>query len=99
MASRAKGSEPGLSHVDGSGRARMVDVGDKAVTRRVAVARGAVRMLPATAARIAANQIAKGDVIATARLAGIMAAKRSGEPIPPRHPLPVYLGAGRAAVD
>ena len=67
----------------------MVDVGDKAVTRRIAVARGAVRMRPETAARIAANQIAKGDVVATARLAGIMAAKRTGELIPLCHPLPL----------
>ena len=50
-----------LTHVDRSGRARMVDVGDKPVTQRVAVARGAVRMLPATAKKIAANAIAKGD--------------------------------------
>ncbi|MFN8599564.1 MAG: cyclic pyranopterin monophosphate synthase MoaC [Candidatus Binatia bacterium] len=78
-----------LTHVDRSGRARMVDVGDKPVTQRVAVARGAVRMLPATAKKIAANAIAKGDVLATARIAGVMAAKRTGELIPLCHPLPL----------
>ena len=99
MAVRPRRSSPGLTHVDGGGRARMVDVGDKAVTRRVAVARGAVRMLPATAARIAANQIAKGDVLATARLAGIMAAKRTGELIPLCHPLPLAFVDVRLAVE
>ena len=77
----------------------MVDVGDKEVTRRVAVARGAVRMLPATAKRIAANAIAKGDVVATARLAGVMAAKRTGELIPLCHPLPLDFVDVRLAVD
>jgi cyclic pyranopterin phosphate synthase len=99
MARRARSSAPGLTHVDGSGRARMVDVGDKEVTRRVAVARGAVRMLPATAKRIAANAIAKGDVVATARLAGVMAAKRTGELIPLCHPLPLDFVDVRLAVD
>jgi len=77
----------------------MVDVGDKAVTSRVAVARGAVRMLPATAKRIAANTIAKGDVLATARLAGVMAAKRTGELIPLCHPLPLDFADVRLTVD
>jgi len=99
MAVRQRKSAPGLTHVDGSGRARMVDVGDKAVTRRVAVARGAVRMLPETAERIAANQIAKGDVLATARLAGVMAAKRTGELIPLCHPLPLDFVDVQLTVD
>jgi len=76
-----------LSHVDERGQARMVDVSGKAVTQRTAIARGAVRMKPETAARIAAGSVAKGDVIATARLAGVMAAKRTGELIPLCHPL------------
>ncbi len=88
-----------LTHVDAAGRASMVDVGEKPVTRRLAVARGAVRMRPETAARVAANAIAKGDVIATARLAGIMAAKRTGELIPLCHPLPLDFVDVRLAVD
>src|SRR5262245_48665595 len=99
MAGRPRKSAAELTHVDASGRARMVDVGEKAITRRVAVARGAVRMQPATAARVAANQIAKGDVIATARLAGVMAAKRTGELIPLCHPLPLDFVDVRLAVD
>jgi cyclic pyranopterin phosphate synthase len=99
MAVRPRKARAGLTHVDDAGRARMVDVGDKAVTRRVALARGAVRMLPATAARIAANQIAKGDVLSTARLAGVMAAKRTGELIPLCHPLPLDFVDVRLAVD
>src|SRR5689334_10513614 len=99
MAVRARKARAGLTHVDETGRARMVDVGDKPVTRRVAIARGTVRMLPATAARIAANQIAKGDVLATARLAGVMAAKRTGELIPLCHPLPLDFVDVRLSVD
>jgi cyclic pyranopterin phosphate synthase len=89
----------GLTHVDAAGRASMVDVGAKDVTRRVAVARGAVRMRPETAACIASNGIAKGDVIGTARLAGIMAAKRTGELIPLCHPLPLDFVDVTLAVD
>lgn len=88
-----------LTHVDERGRARMVDVGEKPVTRRVAVARGAVRMQPATAERIAAGTVAKGDVIATARLAGILAAKRTGELIPLCHPLALDFVDVRLEVD
>ena len=76
-----------LSHVDAEGRARMVDVADKPVTRRVCVARGAVRMAPETLAQIAEGRIAKGDVLATARIAGIQAAKRTDEWIPLCHSL------------
>ncbi|MBU6283268.1 cyclic pyranopterin monophosphate synthase MoaC, partial [bacterium] len=75
-----------LTHVDGRGRARMVDVGGKPVTRRAAVARATVRMLPSTARAIADGSVAKGDVLATARIAGIQAAKRTGELIPLCHP-------------
>ena len=78
-----------LSHLDERGHARMVDVADKPVTRRVCVARGAVRMQPETVDRIAQGRIAKGDVLATARIAGIQAAKRTGEWIPLCHPLPL----------
>ncbi|TBW37045.1 cyclic pyranopterin monophosphate synthase MoaC [Siculibacillus lacustris] len=78
---------PTLSHVDASGSARMVDVGDKAVTSRTAVAEAHVTMAPATLALILEHRAAKGDVIATARIAGIMAAKRTHELIPLCHPL------------
>ena len=78
---------PDLSHTDLEGRARMVDVGDKAETDRVAVAGARVVMKPETLARIQAGEIAKGDVLAVARLAGIMAAKRTAELIPLCHPL------------
>ncbi len=78
-----------LSHVDGRGRARMVDVTDKADTERVAIARGQVHMAPETLALIAANQLAKGDVLTVAQVAGIMAAKRTSELIPMCHPLPL----------
>jgi len=76
-----------LSHVDGEGRARMVDVTDKLDTRRVAVARGEVVMLPHTLELILQNQAAKGDVLAVAQVAGIMAAKRTHGLIPMCHPL------------
>jgi cyclic pyranopterin monophosphate synthase len=78
---------PDLSHVDIEGRARMVDVSDKGETDRIAVAGARVQMQPETLARIEAGEIAKGDVLATARLAGIMAAKRTAELIPLCHPL------------
>jgi len=78
-----------LSHVDERGQARMVDVGSKAVTQREAVASGWVIMKPETLALIQAGGVAKGDVLAVARLAGIMAAKRTWELIPLCHPLPL----------
>ena len=78
---------PDLSHVDTQGRARMVDVSDKAETDRVAVAGARVVMKPETLARVQAGEIAKGDVLAAARLAGIMAAKRTSDLIPLCHPL------------
>jgi cyclic pyranopterin phosphate synthase len=76
-----------LSHLDEAGRARMVDVTAKAPTLRRAVARGKVRMRPETAALIQTGGILKGDVFATARIAGIMAAKQTGGLIPLCHPL------------
>ncbi len=78
-----------LSHVDASGRAQMVGVADKAVTHRVCIARGEVRMAAETLACIAEGRIAKGDVLHTARLAGIQAAKRTDEWIPLCHSLPL----------
>ncbi len=78
-----------LTHVDERGQARMVDVGDKEVTRREAVARGWVVMQPETLALIQAGGLPKGDVLATARIAGITAAKRTWELIPLCHPLPL----------
>ena len=77
----------GLSHVDDAGRARMVDVSAKADTNREAVARGTVRMQPQTLALMQSGGMAKGDVIAAARLAGIMAAKRTSELITLCHPI------------
>jgi len=78
-----------LSHLDARGRARMVDVGEKPVTHRVCIARGELRMAPATLARIAEGGLPKGDVLGTARLAGIQAAKRTAEWIPLCHALPL----------
>lgn len=76
-----------LSHIDDAGRARMVDISAKADTAREAVARGTVRMRPETLALIQSGGMPKGDVIAVARLAGVMAAKRTHELIPLCHPL------------
>ena len=76
-----------LTHFDDEGKAIMVDVGDKENTHRVAVARGVVKMQPETLARILDNRVEKGDVFAVARLAGIMAAKKTSELIPLCHPL------------
>jgi cyclic pyranopterin monophosphate synthase len=76
-----------LSHVDEAGSIRMVDVGEKPVSRRRAIARGSVEMAAATATRLRA--LPKGDALATAQIAGIMAAKRTAELIPLCHPLPL----------
>lgn len=76
-----------FSHLDESGRPHMVDVSEKAETRREATARGRVTMKPSTLAAIAAGEIAKGDVLATAQVAAVMAAKRTWEIIPLCHPL------------
>lgn len=76
-----------LSHIDGEGRARMVDVTEKGTTERIAVARGCVTMRPETLTAITEGQVGKGDVFAVARVAGIMAAKKTPELIPMCHPL------------
>jgi cyclic pyranopterin phosphate synthase len=93
--SRAKASEPKLTHLDERGAARMVDVSEKATTERVAVAEGFVAMAPETLALIESGTAKKGDVLATARIAGIMAAKRTHELIPLCHPLMIT----KASVD
>ena len=84
-----------LTHLDETGAARMVDVAGKAVTLREAVATGRIAMSAEAAAAIRAGAVKKGDVLATARIAGIMAAKRTAELIPLCHPLPLT----RVAVD
>jgi cyclic pyranopterin phosphate synthase len=91
-----------LSHVDEAGDVRMVDVGDKPLSRRRAVAAATVTMAPETARRL--RELPKGDALATAQLAGIMAAKRTAELIPLCHPLPlshieVSLDVGDATVE
>jgi cyclic pyranopterin phosphate synthase len=78
-----------LSHINERGEANMVDVSDKAVTSRTAIAEGLVLMKPDTLALIRTGSVAKGDVLATARIAGIMAAKRTHELIPLCHPLAI----------
>jgi cyclic pyranopterin phosphate synthase len=85
----ARRSQPRLSHVDAKGRVTMVDVGAKAVTAREAIARGTVTMSPTARRLVRAGQIKKGDPLQAARLAGIMAAKRTSELIPLCHPLPL----------
>ena len=88
-----------LTHLDDAGRARMVEVAGKEVTDRRAVARALVRMSPRTAAAVAAGDAPKGDVLGTARLAGIQAAKRTSELIPLCHPLPLTFVGVDAEVD
>jgi cyclic pyranopterin monophosphate synthase len=82
---------PRLTHLDARGRIRMVDVGDKPVTRREAVARGHVRMAPATLEAIVGAKLKKGEALAAARIAGIMAAKRTHELIPLCHQIPLEV--------
>jgi cyclic pyranopterin monophosphate synthase len=82
-------TETKLSHVDAAGEARMVNVGGKADTERLARASGAIRMRSETAHAIRDNALAKGDVLGVAKIAGIMAAKRTAELIPLCHPLPL----------
>jgi len=79
----------GLSHFNERGEAHMVDVGDKAATARVAVADGWIRMRAETAAGIEAGDFGKGDVLGVARIAGLMAAKRTAELVPLCHPVPL----------
>jgi cyclic pyranopterin monophosphate synthase len=78
-----------LTHFDAAGRAQMVDVTDKAVTDRIAVAVGQITMQAATLALVLEGRVGKGDVLGVARLAGIMAAKRTADLIPLCHPLPL----------
>jgi len=78
-----------LTHINAKGEAHMVEVGHKPVTQRTAVAQGRIRMTAEAMAAIAEGRVAKGDVLATARIAGIMAAKRTSDLIPLCHPLPL----------
>ena len=80
-----------LTHLDAEGRARMVDVGDKPISARRAVAEGKVRMSVGAYELVARHEVAKGDVLAVSEVAGTMAAKRTGELIPLCHPLPLDL--------
>jgi len=89
----------GLTHIDDEGAARMVDVGGKAVTTRIGVASGRITMSREAAAAIAAGTSKKGDVLAVARVAGIMAAKRTSDLIPLCHPLPLNSVDIALAVD
>ncbi len=88
-----------LTHLDGAGRARMVDVSEKPATDRGATARAIVRVSPATARKVGAGDAPKGDVIGVARIAGIQAAKRTSELIPLCHPLSLSFVGVEAAVD
>jgi cyclic pyranopterin phosphate synthase len=81
--------EPKLTHLDDSGKAKMVDVGDKPVSRREAIAEGFIVLRGETVRAITAGAVPKGEVLNTARIAGILAAKRCGELIPMCHPLPI----------
>ena len=78
-----------LTHIDESGGAHMVDVADKAESKRIAIAEGRITMKPSTLQQIIKGDMPKGDVIGTARIAGIMAAKRTHDLIPLCHPLPI----------
>ena len=78
-----------LTHLDDTGKATMVNVGDKPVTAREAVAEGFIVVQPATLRAVTAGEVPKGEVLNTARIAGILAAKRCGELIPLCHPLPI----------
>jgi cyclic pyranopterin phosphate synthase len=92
-------SERGLTHLDEEGAARMVDVGEKQPTERRARAAALLRMSPETARAVEAGNAPKGDVLGTARLAGIQAAKQTGTLIPLAHPLPLTFADVRASVD
>src|SRR3712207_93511 len=88
-----------LTHLDEHGSARMVDVGAKDVTERRAIARAVLRMSPETAATVERGDAPKGDVVGTARIAGIQAAKRTDELIPLCHSLPLSFAGVEGAVD
>jgi cyclic pyranopterin phosphate synthase len=89
----------GLTHIDDSGRARMVDVSDKGATARKATASGTLTCRPETLEQVRAGTAPKGSVIATAELAGVMAAKRTADLIPLCHPLPLTKVEVRVAID
>jgi cyclic pyranopterin monophosphate synthase len=95
MTRKSSSDKPALTHIDSRGEARMVDVSAKAATERTAVAEGRVVMSKATLELIVSGNAKKGDVLGTARLAGIMAAKRTSELIPLCHP----LALSKVAVD
>ena len=88
-----------LTHLDSRGEAHMVDVGDKALTSRVAVARAQIRMKPETLSAISASELSKGDALATARIAAIQAAKKTSDLIPLCHPLPITKVAVELRAD
>ena len=89
MAKRSSSGTSRLSHVDEQGRVTMVDVGDKPVTAREAIARGSIRMSAEALAQIRSGAVKKGDPLQTARIAGVMAAKQTSALIPLCHPLPI----------
>ena len=93
------GEPPSLTHLDSTGRAQMVDVGDKAATERRAVAQAIVRVSPRTARLVLDGEAPKGDVIGVARIAGIQAAKRTSELIPLCHPLALSFIGVDGAID
>ena len=88
-----------LTHVDEAGRARMVDVGDKPESERVAVAEGSIRMSREAYDLVAAHGVAKGDVLAVAEVAGVMGAKRTGDLIPLCHPLGLDVARVEARLE
>lgn len=92
-------ADKSLSHFDAAGKAHMVDVSAKEITSRVAVAEGHIVMSPATLALVEEGRAEKGDVLGTARLAGIMAAKRTSDLIPLCHPLPITKVALELVTD
>lgn len=103
---RQSNRAPTLTHLDRRGRLKMVDVGEKAVTRREAIARGRITMAPATLAAIVGGKLKKGEALAAARLAGVMAAKRTHELIPLCHQIALEVvevdfrpGRGAASLE
>jgi cyclic pyranopterin monophosphate synthase len=92
-------SDAWLTHVDAGGAARMVDIGAKPISARRALARARVRMSPQTAQAVAAGDGPKGEVLGTARLAGIQAAKQTGQLIPLAHPIELTFADVQASVD
>ena len=99
MSASASEPESELTHLDASGRARMVDVGSKPATERRAVARAVVAVSRETAGRVAAGDAPKGDVLGVARIAGIQAAKRTAELIPLCHPLALSFVGVEGTID